>query len=195
MSKILLKSLRRFYIDILWHQVLPCLVYSTFNLPVVAKRHYCFSSRRKSNIVSEFQLNLQQYVNIFCFSFNKMSIKRKNCAPTNFDLTINFVFFDLITLESVMVSAWNLSCGRFINFVKDRKILTLLTFACPTDQWSYELSLNVTRFNCVQVNANSSILPGVKLGTLAVDTCTIDTHTVKMVSALLTLAVSFNCLK
>ena len=49
----------------------------------------------------------------------------------------------------------------------------------------FDPTLNCTPFDPVQVNANSSILPGVKLGTLAIDTCTIDTHTVKMVSALL----------
>ena len=32
-----------------------------------------------------------------------------------------------------MVSAWNLVCGRFINFKKVRKKLTLLTFGCPSD--------------------------------------------------------------
>jgi len=37
---------------------------------------------------------------------------------TNFDL-----FFDLTTWDSLMVWAWNLVCGRFINFRKGRKIL------------------------------------------------------------------------
>jgi len=32
-----------------------------------------------------------------------------------------------------MVSALNLVCGRFINFEKGRKFLTLLTFGCPGD--------------------------------------------------------------
>ena len=30
-----------------------------------------------------------------------------------------------------MVGAWNLVCGRFMNFQNSRKILTLLTFGCP----------------------------------------------------------------
>jgi len=40
-----------------------------------------------------------------------------------FDLTINFDFFDLITLEPPMVWAWNLVCGRFTKFENDRKKL------------------------------------------------------------------------
>jgi len=35
-------------------------------------------------------------------------------------------------LESLMLSGLNLICGRFINFKKGRKFLTLLTFGCPT---------------------------------------------------------------
>jgi len=41
---------------------------------------------------------------------------RKTLLQENFDLTINFDFFDLITLEWLMVSTWNLVCGRFVNF-------------------------------------------------------------------------------
>jgi len=50
-------------------------------------------------------------VNICCCSINKISIKIKNCAARNFDITINFDllinfdFFDLIALELLMVSA------------------------------------------------------------------------------------------
>jgi len=51
--------------------------------------------------------------------------------PINFDIMINCDFFDLIVWESLMVWAWNLICGRFINFQKGRKILTWLTFGCP----------------------------------------------------------------
>jgi len=35
----------------------------------------------------------------------KYRARVKNCAARNFDPTINFDFFDLITLESLMVSA------------------------------------------------------------------------------------------
>jgi len=58
---------------------------------------------------------------------------RKNYAPRNFDLTINLdlmiilTSFDLITLESLMLSVWNLVCGRFINLQKSSKFLT---FGC-----------------------------------------------------------------
>ena len=34
-----------------------------------------------------------------------------------------------------MVWAWNLICGRFINFKYGRKILTLLTFGCPSNDY------------------------------------------------------------
>jgi len=33
-----------------------------------------------------------------------------------------------------MAWAWNLVCGRFMNFRNGRKILTLLTFGCPSYQ-------------------------------------------------------------
>jgi len=48
------------------------------------------------------QLNLQNHVNICCCSFNKVSMKRKNSAARNFDLTINFY---LMTWDSLMVRA------------------------------------------------------------------------------------------
>jgi len=35
-------------------------------------------------------------------ALTKSRSKEQNCAATNFDLTINFDFFDLLTLESVM---------------------------------------------------------------------------------------------
>jgi len=35
-----------------------------------------------------------------------------------------------------MASAWNLVCGRYINFEKGTKVLTLLTFGWPTDKKS-----------------------------------------------------------
>jgi len=43
-----------------------------------------------------------------------------------------FTFFDLIPWDSLMLWAWILVCGRFMNFRNDRKILTLLTFGCPS---------------------------------------------------------------
>jgi len=43
-------------------------------------------------------------------------------------------FFDLITWDSLVVWAWNLVCGRFMNFQNGRKILTLLTFGWPINQ-------------------------------------------------------------
>jgi len=77
---------------------------------------------------------MQKKINICCCSFNKISMKRKKSAAKNFDLTINFDvminfhFFDLITWDSLMVWAWNLVCGRFMNFQNGREFLTLLTF-------------------------------------------------------------------
>jgi len=44
----------------------------------------------------------------------------------------------------------------------------------------------------LQINANDTILPGIKLGTLALDTCTSDTHTVRMVRMLCS-GVHFTC--
>jgi len=52
----------------------------------------------------------------------------------NFDLMINFDFFDLKTWALLMVSEWNFVCGRFINFKEGRQTLTLLTFGCPSDK-------------------------------------------------------------
>jgi len=81
------------------------------------------SSRGLNNIItsevvtklvstSELQLNLQKHIKICCCNFNKISImKKKTLLQKNFgltvifDLTINFDFFDLITLEWLMVSA------------------------------------------------------------------------------------------
>jgi len=140
-SQNLLKSLRRFYIVILQHQVIPHAKRTSCG-PIVAKQHYCIRSRKQSNIISEFQLKLQKHVNFCCCSFNKIriKIKKKLCYKNidltiNFDLMINFVFSDLITLESLMASSWNLVCGRFINFKKGKK-LTLLTFSCPNHNYS-----------------------------------------------------------
>jgi len=39
-------------------------------------------------------------------------LQEKFNVTLNFDLMINFNIFDLITLESHMVSEWNLVCGR-----------------------------------------------------------------------------------
>jgi len=39
----------------------------------------------------------------------------------NFDLMINFEFFHLITLDSLMVLVWNLVCGRFKDFKNAKK--------------------------------------------------------------------------
>jgi len=39
-----------------------------------------------------------------------------------------------MTLESLMVSALNLVCRRFINFNKGRNNFNVLTFGCPGHQ-------------------------------------------------------------
>jgi len=77
---------------------------------------------------------------------------RKNLLQENFDLTINFDFFDLITLECLMVSTWNLVCGRFVNFWKGKKfcLYWLLVALIITKATSYPLfrdSKDVAR-NC-----------------------------------------------
>jgi len=77
---------------------------------------------------------------------------RKNLLQENFDLTINFDFFDLITLEWLMVSTWNLVCGRFVNFWKGKKfcLYWLLVALIITKATSYPLfrdSKDVAR-NC-----------------------------------------------
>jgi len=51
---------------------------------------------------------------------------------------INFDFFDVITLEWLMVSACNLVCGCFINLRRQKNFdfidfLVVLLFGCPTD--------------------------------------------------------------
>jgi len=57
-----------------------------------------------------------------------------------------------------MVWAWNLVCGRFINFRNGRKILTLLTFGCP----SYETWLpNITEIAPLALLAGSAPVPAV----------------------------------
>ena len=48
--------------------------------------------------------------------------KEKNSAARKF-----WFFWPITTFKSLMVSAWNLVCGRFINFEKGRKILTWFT--------------------------------------------------------------------
>ena len=47
---------------------------------------------------------------------------------------IDWLFFDPITWDSLMVWAWNMVCGRFVNFRNGRKNFTLLTFGCPSHQ-------------------------------------------------------------
>ena len=101
-------------------------------------------NRNKPTIITELQLNLRKYINICCCSFSKISIlKRKNCCKKvwpNDKFWCNdkfLLFFDLITWDTLMVWAWNLVCGRFINFRNRRKILNSLTFGCP----SYYLSI------------------------------------------------------
>ena len=125
---------------------LQCLSYILFNRLVVGK-HHCYAwSRNKPTIITELQPTLQKHIYICC-SFNKVSMKRKNTLrQENFDLTIdfdlmiNFDFFYLKTWDSLMVWAWHLVCGRFMNFQNGRKILTLLTFGCPTNNIRQELS-------------------------------------------------------
>jgi len=86
-----------------------------------AKQHDYAKSRNKPTIIRELQLNMQKHINICCFSFNKVSMNKKTLQQENFDLMINFDFFDLITWDSLMVWAWNLVCGRFMNFQNGRK--------------------------------------------------------------------------
>jgi len=51
----------------------------------------------------------------------------------NFDLTINFDLFSPNSLGFPHVISMKFRfCGRFMNFISDRKILTLVTFGCPT---------------------------------------------------------------
>ena len=83
----------------------------------VAKTHY----------ISELQLNLLKHLNMCYCSFSKISIKRKALLQENFDLTKKIDFFGHITLESLLVSAWNLTCARFTKFERRRKSSTLLT--------------------------------------------------------------------
>jgi len=55
-----------------------------------------------------------------------------------------------------MVWAWNLVCGRFINFRNGRKFLTLLTFGCPPDDnamyWSGGATANSRNWRCCSTN-------------------------------------------
>jgi len=158
----ILKSLSRFCIVILQHQVLLhiiafkvsiCIIDQAFNTPSIvrtrfllhharptwsfvqqwAKQHYYVRSRKKT-LHFRLQLNLQKHTSMCCCSFNKIPIKR-NTLQENFDFMINnLTFFDLITSGSLMVSAWNLVCGLFLNFQKGRKILT---FGCPTHNFTW----------------------------------------------------------
>ena len=123
MSVNLLKSPSRLYNVLLKHQVLPRLTY-----PAAGETILLHQKSQEIDYYVRVAGNLQKHVNICCCGFDKISIKRKNiCATRNFYLTINI---DLISLESLMVSTWNLVCGCFINFEKDRKFLTLFTFGC-----------------------------------------------------------------
>jgi len=75
---------------------------------------------------------------------------RRNSFEEKKILTLrrSLTFFDLITLESLMVSAWNLVCGRFIKFERGRKILTLLAFGCSSDDLA---GLHKSQVHCAGV--------------------------------------------
>ena len=123
------------------------------------KQHYYVRSRKKSSIMSEFQLNLQKHVNICCCSLYKV---KTNCATRTFDLTtnfylmINFDFFDLITLVSLIVWAWNLVYARFMSFEKGRIFLTSVIFGCVSHYicWSRKRKGfgSVPNIACAEVN-------------------------------------------
>jgi len=91
-----------------------------------------------AKLISEYQQNLQKHVNICCCSFNNILIKGKNFARrnldpiVNFDLMINIDLFWPNNFGIAHISARNLVCGRFMNYEKGRKNLTLLTFGCPS---------------------------------------------------------------
>jgi len=85
----LMSSLRKFYLVILQYQLLPRLAY--FQSSSSGQNNIIMSEVAK--LISEYQLNFQKHVNICCCSFDKISIKKKNCAARNFDLMINFNFF------------------------------------------------------------------------------------------------------
>jgi len=82
---------------------LPCLSYILFNRPVKGMQHYYARSCNKPTIITKLQLNLQKHINICCCSFNKVSMKKKKLLQENFDLMINFDFFDLLSWDSLMV--------------------------------------------------------------------------------------------
>jgi len=114
---------------------LPRLSYILCNRPAVGKTTLLRQKSQQPLILTELQQNWQKLINICC-SFNKISMNRKKTVlQEKFDPTINFDFFYLITWYSLMVWAWNLVCGPFKGFEQGRKILTLLTFGCPTDNW------------------------------------------------------------
>ena len=122
---------------------LPYHAYPTYYSIVHSGQNSIITSEVKSIIITELQLNLQKHINICCCSFSWVSMKWKKTVlqenfdlTKNFDLMINFDFFDLITWDFLMVWAWNLVCWRFVNFHNRKKILTLLTFGCPSDNWA-----------------------------------------------------------
>jgi len=96
--------MERFYIVILEHPVLPRLGY--FHSSSSGQNKFITSEDAKNPIVC-------QNVNSTCKSMPtsvvvalmKYRSRENNCAAINFDLTINFDFFDLMTLESLMLSA------------------------------------------------------------------------------------------
>ena len=69
-----------------------------------------------------------------------------------------------------MVSAWNLVCGRFINFKEGRSILPLLTFGCPNHNFwmrNPSRSSKVSKESDLSLVSNknlSKILPSNGLG-------------------------------
>ena len=70
---------------------------------------------------------------------------------------INFDFFDQTTWDSLNAWAWNLVCGRFINFRNGRKILILLTFGCPGYNRSLYTDEKIQFFSLPRHNFNDFI--------------------------------------
>ena len=92
-------------------------------------------NRDKLITVTHLQLTLQKHINSCCCSFNKISIKRNKYAASEIRPNDKFCLFWANNLGPLMVWAWNLVCGHFINFRKGRKFLTSLTFGCPIHHW------------------------------------------------------------
>ena len=81
----------------------PCLCYILFNRPVVGKTALLRQKSQQTHYYYRIATKLQKHIKSCCCSFNKVPMKKKTLLQENFDLTINFEFFDLITWDSLMV--------------------------------------------------------------------------------------------